>query len=226
MRYIILDLETVPVSNAADFISTDDIEAPSNYKNPDAIERYVTAAKAKRLADAALDMDLARICVLSYQRDCDSAPRVYALKSDKEEAAQLEQLRGVLADGASIITFNGRVFDLPLLMRRARYLGVVFPRINLDRYKSFHVDLYEELTMKGSIKSHSLRWYMRRLGWTDLLNADPLKDGGSDVATACAEGRWDDITAHAAVDVKATLRLAQWMGVVPAEMSEATGAVA
>jgi hypothetical protein len=65
---------------------------------------------------------------------------------------------------------------------------------------------------------------MRRLGWTDLLEADPLKNGGADVAQAAAEGRWDDIAGHVLVDIKGTLRLAQWLGVVPATVAETAGA--
>ena len=42
-----------------------------------------------------------------------------------------------------------------------------------------------------------------------------LKDGGSDVATAAQEGRWDAIAAHCRVDVAGTVRLAQWLGVIP-----------
>lgn len=217
-----LDLETLPIANAAEFIVTDDIEAPSNYVKPEAIEKYIAKEKANRLDKAALDLDLARICAFGFGKPGHlELAQSNVAKDEASEADELRNLAMVLdpfdREFTTIITFAGHKFDLPLLMRRAKYLKVPFPRINLDRYKSPHIDLYEELTMRGTIKAHSLRWYMRRHGWTDLLDADPLKDGGAEVAQAAAEGRWEDIAAHCRVDVMGTLRLAQWLGFVPTE---------
>lgn len=220
LRYLVLDLETLPIANAADFVSLDDIAAPSNYKDPEKIAAYISNERVKRINEAALDLDLARICALGLA-STHEGPGAHPICNDSEEIAALESLAKGLDTSSrefvTIITFCGHKYDLPLLMRRAKYLGVPFPKINLDRYKSPHIDLFEELTMRGAVKAHSLRWYMRRLGWTDLLEADPFKDGGADVATAAAEGRWEDIAAHCRVDVTATLRLAQWMGVIPAD---------
>lgn len=220
MRYLILDLETLPIDNAADFIATDDIAAPSNWKDPEKIAVYCEAERKERIGKAALDLDLARICAVGGCSDR-TPPTAIVLKTEAEEADELARLASSLdqyrphSELLTIITFNGFKYDLPLLMRRAKYLGVPFPKINLDRYRSPHIDLYEELTMKGAIKAHALRWYFRRHGWTDLLEADPLKDGGADVGQAAAEGRWKDIEAHVLADIWGTWRLAQWMGVVP-----------
>jgi hypothetical protein len=230
MRYLILDIETLPISNAAEFVSMDDIAAPANWKDPEKINGYCEAERQKRISAAALDMDLARVCAIGLASDR-MEPKAILCQDDAVEASELAELGNDLdqfkahSELLSIITFNGHAYDLPLLMRRAKYLSVPFPRINLDRYKSQHIDLYEELRMKrNDIKAHGLRWYMRRLGWTDLLEADPLKNGGADVAQAAAEGRWDDIAGHVLVDIKGTLRLAQWLGVVPATVAETAGA--
>jgi hypothetical protein len=223
MKYLVLDLETLGVPNAADFIGTDDIEAPSNYVKQEAIDSYCAKERDKRIARAALDLDLARVCAIGMASPT-MAPRAVTVTDEQSEARELEWLARDLDpfahDFVTLVTFNGNRYDLPLLMRRAKYLGVKFPKINLDRYRSPHIDLYEELTMKGALKAHGLRWYMRRHGWTDLLDADPLKDGGADVAQACAEGRWEDIAAHVQVDVQGTLRLAQWLGLVPATVAQ------
>jgi len=218
MRYLVLDLETLPIESAADFVSVADIAAPSNYKDEEKIAAYCEAERVKRIAAAALDMDLARVCAFGAMHGDMTDPLALMCQSDDDERVMLADLAVKLDEcyePFTIVTFNGFKYDLPLLMRRARYLGVDFPRINLDRYRSPHIDLYEELTMRGAIKAHGLRWYMRRHGWTDLLEADPLKDGGADVAQAAAEGRWEDIAAHVRVDVLGTYRLAQWLGVIP-----------
>lgn len=215
---LVLDLETLPVANAADFVTTDDISAPSNWKDAEKIAAYVAEKRAERIASAALDLDLARICAIGTI-NCDTGEVDAAVcQTEDEEREALGVLAAELTpdaqEWARIITFNGFKYDLPLLMRRARYLGVTFPRLNLDRYRSPHVDLYEELTLRGAIKAHGLRWYMRRLGWTDLLEADPLPDGGANVGDAIAAGRWADVEAHVLVDIEATRRLAQWLGFV------------
>jgi DNA polymerase elongation subunit (family B) len=218
LRYMVLDLETLPITSAADYVSVADISAPSNYKDAEKIAAYCAAKRTERIAEAALDLDLARICAIgTLEHGSPDGPLCVKAEDEAAEARELQWVQIDLdrADPLTLVTFNGHRYDLPLLMRRARYLGVPFPRISLDRYKSPHVDLYEELTMRGAIKAHGLRWYMRRHGWTDLLEADPLKDGGADVAQAAAEGRWKDIEAHVRCDVVGTYRLAQWLGVIP-----------
>lgn len=217
MRYLVLDLETVGIDNAADFIVKDDIEAPSNYKNPEAIAAYQEREFTKRVEAAALDLDLARICAMGTMSESDGAPQVMIAKDEAQERDVLTFLASMLSAESqiSLLTFNGLKYDLPLLMRRARYLGVQFPRLSLDRFRSPHVDLYNELTLNGTVKAHSLRWYMRRHDWTDLLSADPLAEGGASVAAAVAEGRWEDVAAHCRVDVEASYRLATWLGYLP-----------
>lgn len=215
-RYLVLDLETVGIDNAADFIQKDDIEAPSNYKNPQAIAAYQEREFAKRVEAAALDLDLARICAVGLMAD-GAGPQVLLAKNEQQERDVLVHVAGLVGGESAhqLITFNGLKYDMPLLMRRARYLGVSFPRLSVDRFRSSHVDLYNELTLNGSVKAHSLRWYMRRNDWTDLLSADPLAEGGASVAAAVAEGRWDDVAAHCRVDVEASYRLAAWLGYLP-----------
>lgn len=219
MRYLILDIETLPIANVAEFVRKEDMKAPPNYTKPESIAKYIEEEYPAKLAAAALDMDLARVCAIGAMWHGEEV-QATALPTEVYERTALMNLAASVApsqrDPVCIVTFNGHGFDLPLLMRRARYLDVEFPRINLDRYKSHHIDLYEELKLKrNDIKAHGLRWYMRRLGWTDLLEADPLKDGGADVGQAAADGRWSDIAAHVRVDILGTYRLGQWMGVIP-----------
>lgn len=223
MYYLVLDIETAPIPNAADFLPVGDIAAPSNYTDPVKIAASIEKQRQKLIADAALDLDLARIVTIGTWTH-DGGTSVVSLQDEDGERIALEalaaRLRRPSRDGndAMLITFNGHKYDLPLLMRRARYLGVKFPEINLDRYKSPHIDLYDVLSMKrNDIKAHGLRWYFRRLGYTDLLAADPLDKGGSDVGQAIAEGRWDDVAAHCRCDIEGTVRLARWMGILPAE---------
>jgi hypothetical protein len=62
-RYIILDLESHAIPDAATYL-TEPVDAPSNYTKPEAIAAYVAKAKQAQLDKAALDIDLARIVCL------------------------------------------------------------------------------------------------------------------------------------------------------------------
>jgi DNA polymerase elongation subunit (family B) len=115
-----------------------------------------------------------------------------------------------LVSGATIITFGGHNFDLPLVMRRAQYLGLRFPKLNLDRYKSPHIDLCELLSGRNPQRRRSLGFYAKRMGWTDLTKIL----SGAEESQVPLTGRWDDLEASIRHDVTATYRLAQWCGVV------------
>ncbi len=212
-KWLILDCETVAIDGAAEFVEQG--SAPSNWKDPEKIAAYVAEAKTASLAKAALDIDLARIVALSYWQSGADGPVTLTCKDEAEEAAALKTLRPFLSDvERCLITFNGTRFDLPLLIRRHAYLGLPIPHINLDKYRTPNVDLWQRLAFNGALSAHGLRWYARRLGLTELLATDPLAAGGGDVAAAVAEGRWADVAAHCAVDVRLTHRLAQWQQVI------------
>ena len=93
-------------------------------------------------------------------------------------------------------------------MRRCAYLNLDVPAINLDRYRTPHVDLFDKLSYHGAIQAHSLGWYVKRQGWTDLVK--PLS--GAEEAQVPATGQWYDLRASVQHDVTATMRLANWLG--------------
>jgi DNA polymerase elongation subunit (family B) len=118
-----------------------------------------------------------------------------------------------------LVTFNGHRFDLPLLMRRARYLGVDFPQINIDRFKSPHIDLFGRMTLNGTLKGHSLGFYVRRLGWKDLVK--PLS--GREESQVPVTGQWDALADSLRHDVLAVKRMAQWLDVIGADTRSGDG---
>ena len=224
--YWVLDVETVGFAGAAAFLEGN-VSAPANYKDPDKIADYIKTETANRIAKAALDLDLAEVVALGCVRASDLLRMTQAEVADTiltrdrlEEAKMLEMVRDVLrptrnAQGheelgsAAFVTFNGRCYDLPLLLRRAMYLGVPAPHITMDRYRTPHVDLYDRLTHTGAVSAHKLSWYAKRFGWTETSTID-----GAGVAQAVAEGRWSDIREHCACDLLWTARLAERMGVL------------
>jgi len=211
--WLILDVATAPVDNAADFIEADPSDAPSNY-GPEAAQKWAEKERQKKLDRAGLDVDLARVTAIGAKG---TLLTLDVLCTDESsERRHLEALGNDILD-SKLITFNGHAFDLLVLQRRARYLGVKdFPVINTDRYKSHHVDLMDVLTHRGILARRSLGFYVKRLGWTDLVK--PLS--GSEEAQVPQTGKWDELRLSVQHDVEATYRLAKWLGVISNEKEE------
>lgn len=207
-NWLILDVASAALPEA-DVYLEDTVRAPAHYKDADKIAAYIAEKQAERLASAATDIDLARITGLGWMESPYAPePEVVTCKSVDDEAAELVDLSDLTC---AIITFGGFAFDLPLLMRRARYLGVPFPTINLDRYKSPHVDLCELLSDRNPQRRRSLDFYVRRMGWDDLM---PKPLSGAEEAQVPVTGRWDELVKSVERDVEATYRLAKWAGVI------------
>lgn len=210
--YICIDVASAPIPDAADFIEVGD--PPENYSKPESIEKWRAERHAKLLAKAALDLDLSRLTAVGL-----SAPGlsrdVYLCSDEAGEEAALAMVGDLLAPANAVaVTFNGRSFDLALLQRRALYLGCPFPRLDLFKYKSPHVDLCELLSAHEPQRRHSLDFYCKRLGWTDL---DPKPMEAAEEAQVFEHNDWQRLEASVRRDVTAIRRLAIWAGVIPAE---------
>jgi DNA polymerase elongation subunit (family B) len=211
-HWIILDVASAPIADAALYIDKDSIKVPENYKKPESISGYVEDEYRSRIAKAGLDLDLARITAIGVHRSVSETPAIAACQTEDEERHALKTLAQLVqeVDRPTLVTYGGFHFDLPLLMRRARYLGVDFPKLNLDRFKSPHVDLLLELSDRDPSRRRSLNFYCTRLGWTDC----PKALSGEEEAKVHATGNWEALRASVARDVEVTRRLAAWLGVI------------
>lgn len=207
MRHLILDLATSALPDAERYLEGT-VRAPKNYVDERKIADYIAEKQAERLAEAALDIDLARITALGFALDS-NAIDVRVCRDEVDERLLIADVAD-LVNGSTIVTFGGFNFDLPLVQRRAKYLGIKFPWLNLDRYRSPHIDLCELLSDRNPQRRRSLQFYAKRMGWTDLTKIL----SGAEEAQVPTTGRWDDLEASIRHDVIATYRLAQWMGVI------------
>lgn len=214
MRHLILDLASAPLPDAERYLEGT-VKAPKNYVDPVKIADFIAEKQAERLAEAALDVDLARITALGFAVS-DLRPDLIDVRVCRQESDERLLIQDVadLVSGSTIITFGGHNFDLPLVMRRARYLGIKFPTLNLDRFKSPHIDLCELLSDRNPQRRRSLGFYVKRMGWTDLTKIL----SGAEESQVPQTGRWDDLEASIRHDVTATYRLAQWCGVIAPDM--------
>jgi hypothetical protein len=208
MSYLILDLASTSIQDVEQYCD-EPTAAPSNWKDEAKIAAYIAEKQAERVASAALDIDLARITAVGLLKP-GGEPVVYRCPDQREEVRALSAIRIALDDGMRLVTFNGLRYDLPLVLRRSMYLDLPRPMLDIDRYRSPHVDVFELLTHRGAIKAHSLTWYAKRFGWTDLMK--PLS--GAEEAKAAQDGRWDELEASVIHDLRACERLAMALGVV------------
>lgn len=211
MSWLVLDVSSAPLPDADKYLEGA-VRAPKNYKDESAIAAYITEKTAERLQMAATDVDLARLTGVGTLGIHDVETRIQLLRDEADEREALLWLAALVpyGSGVSIITFGGFNFDLPLIQRRAKYLGVKFPVINLDRFRSPHHDLCEELSDRNPQRRRSLWFYAKRLGWTDI--SKPLS--GEEEAQVPVTGKWDELAASLTHDVTATYRLAVWMGLI------------
>ena len=209
MRYIILDLETVPHPDAHRW--AEPVKADSRLKDPVKIAESIKEKTAERDERFGLDPDCNRIVALGFHVVGGADPECYLMRDEFEESEHLKMfwLQFNAIPDTRLVTFNGLKFDLPVLMRRSMYLDVPHPELNLDRYRTPHLDLWQKLSFNGAINAHSLAFYAKRLGIGTLDKVD-----GSQIAQLVAEERWSEVEAHCLSDVGLTHALANRLGLL------------
>jgi len=210
---IIVDVASCPIDGVETFI--EDGDPPENYKNADAIARWQEEYRRKAIERSAIDIDLGRISALGMLRVTDHKPEtpdVLLCPTEEIERVALQGFSTLLLSETppTLVTFYGHGFDLPLIMRRALYLGVFMPSINVDKYRSPHLDLCAMLSGNDRKAQKPLGFFCRRLGWSDITK--PLS--GAQEALAPSLGQWEELRASVVHDLTATGRLGAWMGVL------------
>lgn len=239
MRYLILDLETLPHPNAGEWLDPvecdpallDPILPDARLKDFAKVEANL-ADVARRIAARPAEIEAsikertdARNDELGLDPDCNLIAAVgshvvgrsepfcdVTFGREKDEGDALEHLWWEFNRDSEtrIVSFFGRSFDLPVLLRRSMYLGVKHPKLNLDRWKSPHIDLWDALTYGGALrKARSLSFYAKRMGFTTLDKVD-----GKDVAKLAKRGDWESIKNHCLSDVGLTHALANRLGLL------------
>jgi predicted PolB exonuclease-like 3'-5' exonuclease len=132
-----------------------------------------------------------------------------------DEAELLTAFWDVAKHYESIVTFNGRGFDVPFIYLRSALLNVTISRKDWLGYRfqtDPHCDLAEQLTFytvsgrDGAARRFNLDFYCRAFGIES-----PKSHGitGSNINELLAAGRYRDIAEYCLRDVKATLLLYQ-----------------
>lgn len=118
----------------------------------------------------------------------------------------LEQFWGWCTKWGTIVTYNGRSYDGPVLMTRSAMLGIAPTRMLAGYRYSLreHCDLMEVLHFQGAAReTYSLDYWCRRFG----VESPKGKMDGAQVASKAREGRYDEIAEYCLRDTRATADL-------------------
>jgi DNA polymerase elongation subunit (family B) len=167
---------------------------------------------------AMLNADTARGQVLftaaEHEPEADAAGPVQFIAC-MEEAELLAAFWDVAKRYDTIVTFNGRGFDVPFIYLRSALLNVPISRKDWLGYRyqtEPHCDLAEQFTFygvsgrDGAARRFNLDFYCKAFGIES-----PKSHGvtGMDVGTMLAAGRYREIAEYCLRDVKATVELYQ-----------------
>lgn len=118
MSYIVFDIETAPLPNAADLIG--EVEAPGNIKDAAKIAAAIEAKKAKMIEEAALSPLTGQVLVIGVK--IGDNPIEYYEGDEVELLARFwEDYRKLRRQSNPLqwVGFNSRTFDWPYLIRRS-----------------------------------------------------------------------------------------------------------
>ena len=136
--------------------------------------------------------------------DFDPIPGTKVWRGNERE--MLTEFWRLAKDWGTVVTYNGRSYDGPVLMTRSAMLDVV-PSRQLCGYRYSirdHCDLMEVMNFQGAAReSYSLDYWCRRFG----VESPKGKMDGSMVAQKARNGHYDDIAEYCLRDTRATADL-------------------
>lgn len=113
----------------------------------------------------------------------------------------IEHFVRIVNKSHTLVTFNGRGFDVPLPAQRAMRYGIdvspLYDRDLSDRYRGHrHLDLVEHLTNYGATQKPRMVSMARLVGWPGKLDVD-----GSQVTDLVEQGRLREVERYCMQDV-------------------------
>lgn len=158
--------------------------------------------------------ELACVSILTIQQDGMGHPTFEVATYSRATMAErgiIASVERAIADAFEVVTYNGRGFDVPVLLARAAVTGETAPTIarlhTQGRHtRGVHVDLLEEVTAHGAAPKLRLLDLCSAFGIQVKQNCT-----GDEVPMLVQQGEWSKIAAYCETDVTATwLALQYW----------------
>lgn len=198
-RYVALDIETVanPAVMTEDMMP--DFSGRKGTKDPEKIARQIAQKKREWMEKAGLNSNFGKIVCISLAND--SGCKSFC---GDDETAIIKATWGILGNYyPNLVTFNGKSFDLPYLMKRS-WFNDIKPSRQYDttpfRDKN-HFDVRLLLSSRDKRAPGKLAQYAK------LKLGIDLEFQGGEVADLYEKKDFDSIKAHCEEDVKATWQL-------------------
>lgn len=211
MSVIYIDIETVPHDAARGWLKA--VKPAANLVDASKVAADIAKKEAAQLERMALDCYACRIVALAWA--VDDGPVVVTLAPDEDVEAMSLAAISRAVEGRTLVGHNIRAFDVPVIVARARLLGVPVPSVIVNalrkRWDTTILDTYEEVLL-GQFRGDDSHVVGRGLVSMCRVHGIDVPDDdidGAAVAQAVAEGRWDDIRTHVTRDVERTRALAQ-----------------
>jgi len=198
---IALDIETVAQSVKVLQSIMPEFEGRTGTKDPEKIAAQIAVKRAEWLDKAALDPNLGRIACVSLYDGSDM------VSFHDHESKILSELWMMLEDQPEIVTFNGKSFDLPYIIRRSWYCGVK-PTRGYDTHRYYsktHFDLRLILADGDTHAKGKLSDYAKL-----KLGVD-MDTKGSEVQALWDDGKIKEIVDHCEQDTLITWQLFESM---------------
>lgn len=211
MSTLVLDIETIP---AVDPAAVAHLAARRN-QDP---ETFCTLCPplARVVAVGTMNLDkVGGFCALYDSSVCGTTrvppPADTRIEAADGEKALLVAVQKMLLNAKRLVTFNGRSYDVPVLIHRS-LAHAMKPAPLLKRVAfakpwetDVHVDLINALSFGGAAGKFALEAYCLGFG----IDNPKTHGDGRGVSTLVAAQRADDLLAYCLADVRATAALYQ-----------------
>lgn len=201
VKKLYIDIETIPSETPP---SLDEIEAPSNYKNEEAILKYKTENQQKLWEKQALNPLKGKILCIGYAINDEPADIIY----DKEESVMIAQLEDIVKTLSYCFWIGHNVSDFDLIWIYSR--AIKYRRTDL---KSLIPQGTQSSMIKDTMKMFTgpAYWRDNRFSLKDIcrfLNIKVKSElSGDKVFEYYQAGKINEILAYCKEDVSATRKV-------------------